>query len=262
MDDLYDEFGNYIGAPEESDNEEEQAAYDGARYLDDDEDQEVTGQEVMDLDDQGPSNAVVLHEDKQYYPSARNLYGEDVEVLVQEEDTQRLEQPIVAPIEVKKFTVEEANLPPVYYSRDYLVDLLNFPEQVRNVVICGHLHHGKTSFVDMLVAETHDLTELLAKRTGRERDEPIRYTDTHLLERERGLSIKAAPISLPLQATNGKTHLVNIIDAPGHVNFADEVAMSMRLADGVVLVVDVVEGVQTSTGLAIKHAMLAGSTLR
>ncbi|KAJ8606050.1 hypothetical protein MRB53_041248 [Persea americana] len=257
MDDLYDEFGNYIGEQEESDNEQEQTAYDGAQYLEDDEDEGVAGQEVMDLDDEGPSNAVVLHEDKQYYPSAQNLYGEGVEVLVQEEDTQRLEQPIIAPVEHKKFTIEEADLPPVYYDRGFLADLMNFPEQVRNVVLCGHLHHGKTTFVDMLVAETHDLSAILQKRDDKTRDEPIRYTDTHLLERERGLSIKAAPISLPLQAMSGKTHLLNIVDTPGHVNFADEMAMSMRLADGVVLVVDVVEGVQTSTELAIKHAMLA-----
>ena len=64
--------------------------------------------------DEGPSNAVILHEDKQYYPSAADVYGEDVEVLVQEEDTQSLAQPIIAPVVQKKFTVQETDLQPVH----------------------------------------------------------------------------------------------------------------------------------------------------
>jgi U5 small nuclear ribonucleoprotein component len=83
----------------------------------------------------------------------------------------------------------------------------------------------------------------------------------HILERERGLSVKAAPMSLVLQSTRGKSHLVNILDTPGHVNFVDEVASSLRLVDGVVLVVDVVEGVQVNTEQIIKHAVLEGLPL-
>ncbi len=62
--------------------------------------------------DEGPSNAVILHEDKQYYPTAQQVYGEDVETMVQEEDAQPLSQPIIAPVEQKKFTIQEADLPP------------------------------------------------------------------------------------------------------------------------------------------------------
>jgi len=204
----------------------------------------------------GPSNAVVLHEDKQYYPTAQQVYGPDVETMVQEEDAQSLTQPIIAPIQQKKFTVQEADLPTVHYSRDFMTDLMNFPEQIRNIALAGHLHHGKTAFMDMLVMQTHDINERLEKRTGRKKDEQLRYTDVHILERERGLSIKAAPMSLVLQGTGGKSHLLNIIDTPGHVNFVDEVACSVRLVDGVVLVVDVVEGVQINTEKIIKHAVL------
>lgn len=264
MDDLYDEFGNFIGEPEEDSQEEDSGAYDGAQYLDDDEEEAgagAPGQDVMDIDDEGPSNAVVLHEDKQYYPSASQVYGPDVETLVQEEDTQTLQQPIVAPVENKKFTVEEENLPEVYFDRGFLTDLMNFPEQIRNIAFCGHLHHGKTSFMDTLVAQTHDISPYMEGKTGKERDELLRYTDTHLLEREQKLSIKASPMSLLLEGTRGKSYLLNMIDTPGHVNFADEVAASLRAVDGVVLVVDVVEGVQASTELAIKHAVLAGLPL-
>ncbi|KAK3044387.1 hypothetical protein LTS18_001418, partial [Coniosporium uncinatum] len=137
-----------------------------------------------------------------------------------------------------------------------MTDLMNFPEQIRNIALAGHLHHGKTAFMDMLVKETHDLQERLEKKTGKARDEQLRYTDAHILERERGLSIKSAPMSLVLQSTKGKSHLVNIIDTPGHVDFADEVAASLRLADGVILIVDVIEGVQANTEQIIKHAIL------
>lgn len=156
----------------------------------------------------------------------------------------------------KKFAVQEADLPNVYYSREFMTDLLNYPEQTRNIALAGHLHHGKTAFMDMLVKQTHDLTERLDKKTGKRKDEQLRYTDVNFLERERGLSTKSAPMSLVLQGTRGKSHLFNIIDTPGHVNFVDEVAAALRLVDGVVLVVDVVEGVNINTEQIIKYAVL------
>lgn len=260
MDDLYDEFGNYIGGDVESEEESEHDANAADAYVYDEDDaqdeDEVNDQQLMEVDEDGPSNAVILHEDKQYYPSAQQVYGADVETMVQEEDTQPLTQPIVAPVVQKKFTVQEEDLPVTFFSRDFMTDLMNFPDQMRNIALAGHLHHGKTAFMDMLVLETHQIQEKLDKRRGRKRDEQLRYTDTHLLERERGVSIKSSPMSLVLQSTKGKSHLLNVIDTPGHVNFADEVAASMRLADGLVLIVDVVEGVQVSTELAIKHAVL------
>ncbi|ROW18356.1 hypothetical protein VPNG_00516 [Cytospora leucostoma] len=259
MDDLYDEFGNFIGEEAEASEEESQHGADAGDYVYDDAfadgDNEAAGQELMEIDD-GPSNAVILHEDKQYYPTAAQVYGEGVETLLQEEDAQPLSEPIVAPVEVKKFTVEEADLPPVFFDRGFMTDLMNFPEQIRNVALAGHLHHGKTAFMDMLVLETHDITDRLEKRTGKNRDEQMRYTDVHVIERDRGLSVKASPMSLVLQSTKGKSHLVNVIDTPGHVDFVDEVAASLRLVDGVCLVVDVVEGVQVNAEQIIRHAVL------
>ncbi|KAI8624230.1 P-loop containing nucleoside triphosphate hydrolase protein [Xylariaceae sp. FL1651] len=259
MDDLYDEFGNFIGEDADASEEESERGVDAGAYLDDEYPEEApgtTGQELMEVDDEGPSNAVILHEDKQYYPTAQQVYGADVETLVQEEDAQPLTEPIIAPINVKKFSIEEADLPPVVFDRNFMTDLMNFPEQIRNIAFAGHLHHGKTAFMDMLVLETHNISDRLEKRTGRKRDEQLRYTDTHIMERDRGLSVKAAPMSLVLQSTKGKSHLFNIIDTPGHVNFVDEVAAALRLADGLALIVDVVEGVQVNTEQIIKHAVL------
>lgn len=189
------------------------------------------------------------------------MYGAGVETLVEEEDAQPLTQPIIAPVQEKKFSAQEADLPPVFYSREFMTDLLNFPDQIRNIALVGHLHHGKTAFMDTLVMETHDIQNRLERRTGKAEDEQLRYTDVHFLERERGLSIKTGPMSLVLQGARGKSHLFNILDTPGHVNFADEVAASLRLVDGVVIVVDVVEGVQINTEQIIKYAVLEGLPL-
>lgn len=62
-------------------------------------------------------NAVILHEDKQYYPSAEDVYGADVETLVQEEDAQPLTEPIIAPIKVRKWTVEEKDMPETRFDK-------------------------------------------------------------------------------------------------------------------------------------------------
>ncbi|KAK9352336.1 P-loop containing nucleoside triphosphate hydrolase protein [Lipomyces doorenjongii] len=262
MDDsLYDEFGNFIGDAEDSDaesqdqHEQEEDQYNERAYLNEDdgysERESHAGQEhIMEIDNE-PTTAVVLHEDKQYYPTAEEVYGPDVEAMVQEEDTQPLSEPIIAPIKVKKFAVEEADLPGVTFSREYMMDLMNFPEQIRNVAIAGHLHHGKTALMDMLIQETHDVKDFTGKRLG----EQIRYTDTHLLERDRGVSIKCSPMTLLLPNGKGKSHLFNIVDTPGHVNFVDEVASAFRLVDGVVVVVDVVEGVMVNTEQTIRHAI-------
>ena len=93
--DLYDEFGNYIGPELDSDEEEEEDDDDDFP----DQDQDVNGFEEEDggvgEEEEVASQAVVLHEDKQYYPSAADVYGPEVETIVQEEDAQPLTQPII-----------------------------------------------------------------------------------------------------------------------------------------------------------------------
>ena len=182
------------------------------------------------------------------------MFGPDVEVLVQEEDTQPLSEPIVAPIKVKSFAVEEKDLPPTYYSREYMIQLTRAPETVRNVAFVGHLHHGKTGLLDLLVTETHSIPPI---RQSKE-DSRLRYTDTHILERARGISIKSNPITLLLSNLKGKSHVFNFIDTPGHVNFSDEVAAAIRLTDGIVLVVDAIEGVMANTEKILRHAIAEG----
>lgn len=252
----YDEFGNYIGADIDSDDEpdfsqeEVPAAHAPQQQPLDGYDEGPTdagpATALMEVDE-STHNAVILHEDKQYYPSASEVYGEGVETLVQEEDAQPLTEPIIAPVKVRKWAIEEKGLPETRFDRGFLVNMMSFPKMIRNVAVVGHLHHGKTALLDMLVFETHKLDW--------DSDKQTRYTDTHVLSRQREISIKSSPISLILRTTAGKSHLIHLIDTPGHVNLVDEVASSMRLVDGIILVVDVVEGVMANTEAIIRYAL-------
>lgn len=96
----------------------------------------------------------------------------------------------------------------IFISR-FLVDMMNTPHLIRNVALIGHLHHGKTSLVDCLVKQTH--------HTFSESDEEreLRYTDTLFTEQQRGVSIKATPVTLVLPDIKGKSYLLNIFDTPG-----------------------------------------------
>ena len=73
-----------------------------------------------DLDDV-PRNQIVLHEEKKYYPTAQEVYGEDVETMVQEEDAQPLSEPIVQPIKIRKWAIEEKGLPETRYDKGWVL---------------------------------------------------------------------------------------------------------------------------------------------
>jgi U5 small nuclear ribonucleoprotein component len=127
---------------------------------------------------------------------------------------------------------------------------------VRNIVLAGHLHHGKSSIMDMLVRVTHNFGSKLEHEFERKwaGAEDMRYTDTRLDEQKRRLSIKGIPMSLLLPSSSGKSYALNIMDTPGHANFIDEVCAACRIADGMILVVDAVEGVMLNTTRVIKQA--------
>lgn len=87
---------------------------------------------------------------------------------------------------------------------------------VRNVALVGHLHHGKTSLVDCLIRQTHpDLGQLNLDSADADL---MRYTDTLMTERQRGVSIKATPVTLVLPDVNSKSYLMNIFDTPGNTS--------------------------------------------
>ena len=220
---LYDEFGNYIG-PEVAFGDED--SDDGAETYHDDNDVEGQHGRDVQMDVVADETAVVLHENKKYYPSALEVYGEDVQTAVQEEDSQPISQPVIAPMKTKEYDLVEERLPQTVYPLEFLTSLMPHGHLIRNIVIVGHMQHGKTTLVDNLIGATHIFAAPLGSEGGthsRKKVDKCHYTDTRADEQKRGLSIKTMPITLLLQTSKEKHYVFNLMDTPGHTNFSDEV---------------------------------------
>ena len=117
----------------------------------------------------------------------------------------------------------------------------------RNICIIAHVDHGKTTVADSLLASNGIVSTRMAGLG-------LRYMDSREDEQNRGITMKASAIALAYQADGGVRHPVNLIDSPGHVDFSSEVSAAVRLADGALVVVDVVEGVCVQTHAVLRQA--------
>eukprot|EP00978_Attheya_sp_CCMP212_P007018 scaffold16416_cov52-Attheya_sp.AAC.5 len=288
---LYDEFGNYIG-PDLDDDDDDESESD-SEESDDEEEQDEASDVSLQGSVEGASNemqlgsteaasAIVLHEDKNVYPSASQVYGENVRTAVLDEDAMELEVPIVEPVQTKSWAMpsgEDATADqqpvPDLVSDSYLTQTLWSNETTlhkRGVALVGQLHSGKTTLVDLLLEQTKAQPDALGPAAAWEahhqndatatskHNTPLRWTDSLKAEQERHMSIQSTPITLPLPDTRGKTFLCTLMDCPGHANFHDESVACMAAADGVVLVVDAVEGITTMmhAEMVVRQAVRSG----
>ena len=134
------------------------------------------------------------------------------------------------------------------YNHHELIQILQKnTSNIRNICVLAHVDHGKTSLVDSLISYNNIISPKMAGN--------VRYMDSREDEQERHITMKASSITVIYRSEKlNSNYLLNIIDVPGHIDFSYEIFSSLKMVDGAIIMIDVIEGICSQTESAIRQA--------